>query len=276
VHRVWWYEWLGASRNGEWDSRQVDADPYDDGVEINLAAGYVVFTPTVASPLSGRYGPFAQIYVHGWFDWNNNGNWDDPGELVVNWSGYPGAGGWPALASSVRVTQALTIPPSVTVIGAYSVWARFRLDYAQNVSSPRGYARFGEVEDHVARVVRPIQPPWNGRVVTPSASLLITFTQVVTGVTVTIAPALLITPIWSTHPLVRLPHGVKVASAGGSGDELQIQHATFAPSQTYTITLSGGSVLNDPQQLLLTTSFSLTASGGPRKLIFLPIVVRSG
>ena len=275
LHRVWWHEWLGASRNGEWDSRQVNADPFDDGVFIDLAAGAVVFTPTVASPLGGRYGSLTPLHVHGWLDWNNDGDWDDPGEFVVNWSGYPGAGGWPALANSIRVTRAVTIPPSIPTGGVYAVWARLRLDYAQNVESPRGPARFGEVEDYVTRVLRPTPPPWSGGVVTPSAGLMITFTQVVTGVSVGITPALLITPVWRIRPLAQRLRGSAIAANADFGDELEIRHAPFMPGQTYTISLDGGSAIDDPELPLLPVAFPVTIAAEMRQVIFMPLVRRS-
>jgi YD repeat-containing protein len=149
VHGIWWYEWLGGGKDGEWDSDQVDVDLYDDGVDVDLVAGTLTFTPTVAYPWSARYGAGGPLHVHGWFDWNEDGDWLDANEFVVNWSGYPGDGTWPAGQSSIGVTQSFTIPTGVFDGGSrFDLWTRFRLDYAANWESPRDYTRFGEVEDY--------------------------------------------------------------------------------------------------------------------------------
>jgi hypothetical protein len=122
---------------------------------VDLVAGTLTFTPTVASPWSARYGPWGPLNVHGWVDWNSDGDWDDPGEFVVNWSGYPGDGIWPAGLASFGVVQPFIIPGTVFNSGdVVDLWLRFRLDYKHNLENPRGYTRFGEVEDHKLTVVR--------------------------------------------------------------------------------------------------------------------------
>jgi YD repeat-containing protein len=227
VHGNWWYEWLGTWRDGEWDSEQVDADAYDDGVTVDLGNGTLTFEPTVAYPWSARYGPWGPLNVHGWADWNSDGDWDDAGEFITNWSGYPGDGVWPAGQSSLNVVWPFSVPASA--FGADDVaelWLRFRLDYAHNLESPRGYTRFGEVEDHLLTVVRPHAPDWDGQIVGHlDASLVITYTRVVSDVQVSFAPVLALTPTWSVV---------------GSGSQLSLDHAPFAPGQHYTVSLSSG------------------------------------
>ena len=105
----------------------------------------MTFTVSTAGYLS-RYGPSAPVYVHGWIDWNGDGDWSDSGELVLAWSGYPGCPscGWAPAAISTTVTVSITAPVSLAPL----MWSRFRLDYNQNLASVIGPARYGEVEDY--------------------------------------------------------------------------------------------------------------------------------
>ena len=279
VHGVWWYEWLGAGRDGEWDSEQIDADRYDDGVAVtlNLPTSTLVFTPTVAYPNSTRYGPWGTLNVHAWFDWNSDGDWDDPGELVVVWSGYPGdqaAGGdWPAGQDHLRVTQPFAIPNTVFGYGNVAdLWLRVRLNYADNTApSPRGYRRFGEVEDHRLTVIRPHRPPWADRLtVSPYAPLVLTYTQVVSGVSVSITPAVQITSTWSGGPS---PLAIQRALAGTYGDQVTIEHEPFTVGQRYTVTLSSGATYTGTEAVL-PSAFSFTADW--TAYLFLPVVLKNG
>ncbi len=253
VHGIWWYEWLGAWRDGEWDSDQVDADLYDDGVSVDVAASTVTFTPTVSSPWSTRYGPWGVVNVHGWFDWNSDGDWDDAGEFVVNWSGYPGDGTWPAGQASYAVVQAITIP-GFSGGNVADIWTRFRLDYAANWENPRGYTRFGEVEDRVYPIMWPYRPVWDGTLVSFLAPLVISYTQVVSGINVSISPSVAITPVWST-----VSPDSKVMLAGEYGNQVVIEHEPFTPGQAYTLSLSGGVNYSDTVAVL-PASFGFTAT----------------
>jgi hypothetical protein len=110
---------------------------------VNLATGVITFTVTTAGYLS-RYSAATPVYVNGWIDWNGDGDWNDAGEHVFTWSGYPGSPGWPAFASSTTVVVTITVPAGLPPL----VWSRFRLDYNQDLASPVGPARYGEVEDY--------------------------------------------------------------------------------------------------------------------------------
>jgi hypothetical protein len=255
VHGIWWYEWLGASKDGEWDSDQVDADLHDDGVEVDLVARTLTFTPTVAYTGSYRYKR-APLHVHGWFDWNGDGDWLDA-ERVVNWSGYPGDGTWPVGQASFGVTWPLTIPQWVYNSGnVVDLWARFRLNYDADWQNPRGYTRFGEVEDHTFTVVRPTIPPWSGQpVLSMRAPLALTYSQVVSGVQVSITPTVAITPAWSGGPSSL---AVQSVAAGDYGDELTIEHEPFTPYETYTVSLGSG-VTYTGTEVVLPASFSFVA-----------------
>ncbi|MCP4541843.1 MAG: hypothetical protein GY832_32330 [Chloroflexi bacterium] len=256
VHGIWWHEWLGAWRDGEWDSDQIDADLYDDGVSVDLVAGTLTFTPTVSSPGSARYGPWGPLNVHGWFDWNGDGDWNDTGEFVVNWSGYPGDGVWPAGQASYGVVQAITIPSTVFDNGDVAdLWARFRLDYAADWESPRGYTRFGEVEDHLFTVMQPHQPDWGGGIVSRYDALIVTYTQVVSGISISITPTVAITPTWDIVSLA--PRSML---AGEYGNRVTIDHEPFEPGQAYTLSLSGG-VNYSGTMMVLPASFGFTATG---------------
>ena len=256
MHGIWWYEWLGAWRDGEWDSRQVDNDLYDDGVIVDPIAGTLTFTPTVAFPNSPRYNAAVPLHVHGWIDWNRDGIWNMTDEFIVNWSGYPGDGTWPAGQNSFSVTQPFSVPDSV--FGADDVvdlWLRFRLDYATNWENPLGYTRFGEVEDHRLTVVRPTRPSWDGSTIPIDVAPVITFTRVVTGIAVSIQPAVPITPVWTTRGSFHVAQAV----ADTYGDQLTLEHAPFTPNTVYTVSLSAGQTYpeGDP---VLPSSFSFTAT----------------
>lgn len=256
AHGIWWYEWLGAWRDGEWDSRQVDNDLYDDGVIVDPIAGTLTFMPTVSLANPARYHAAAPLHVHGWIDWNRDGVWNMADEFIVNWSGYPGDGIWPAGQNSFSVVQPFSVPDSV--FGADDVvdlWLRFRLDYATNWENPLGYTRFGEVEDHRLTVVRPTRPPWDGSTIPIDVAPVITFTRVVTGIAVSIQPAVPITPVWTT----RGSFNVVQAVADTYGDQLTIEHAPFTPNTVYTVSLSSGYTHPDGDPVL-PSSFSFTAT----------------
>jgi YD repeat-containing protein len=137
------YEWLGASASQEYNARLTNLDTYDDGVNANLFTGVITFTVSTSATY-WRYSPGRQLNVHGWFDWDHDGDWNDPGEFVINWSGYPGDGVWPAGTPSIMIVYTIPVPTNP----ANTIWVRFRLDYAQNLESVTGPANFGEVEDY--------------------------------------------------------------------------------------------------------------------------------
>jgi len=261
MHGIWWFEWLGAWRDGEWDSDQIDNDWYDDGVVADPIAETLTFTPTVSDPnpwwYTRYYSPGGEINVHGWIDWDRDGIWNMTDEFIVNWSGYPGDPGglWSVSESSISVTQPFSVPD--TVFGADDVvdlWLRFRLDYADNWESPTGFTRFGEVEDHRLTVVRPTRPPWDDLTIPIDVAPVITFTRGVTGIAVSIQPAVPITPVWTTRASFNVPQAVT-----DYGDQLTIEHTPFTPNTVYTVSLSGGQTYpgGDP---VLPSSFSFTAT----------------
>lgn len=90
-------------------------------------------------------------YVHGWMDFNGDGDWDDAGELVVSALQVPSGTG--------TFTQDMMF--SIPATAANRVYARFRLSQ-QSTLGPSGRATVGEVEDYSFTVVdgprRNLQP----------------------------------------------------------------------------------------------------------------------
>jgi hypothetical protein len=157
------YEWLGPSVNDaidECEAKVTDMDtPYDDGVNFlfdwfgNLVGVRFLVSTNGRGP--ARYSTAAggrRIYVNGWLDSNNDKDWGDPGERLVDWSGGPGNGGWGA-GDSRTITQ--WFAPTPWPDGAYF---RMRLDWGEQVgrtrmvdftlNASRGAAQLGEVEDY--------------------------------------------------------------------------------------------------------------------------------
>jgi hypothetical protein len=90
-------------------------------------------------------------YVHGWMDFNGDGDWNDAGELVVSALQVP--------SGATAFTQDIMF--SIPSTAANRVYARFRLSQ-QSVLDPSGRANVGEVEDYSFTVVdgprRNLQP----------------------------------------------------------------------------------------------------------------------
>lgn len=148
VHQDTNFEWLGASVTDEPDAHPNNTDA-DDGVHLRgpyvrgTTAGlrYVV---SVANAGSGRYGaePARQIWVHGFADWNGDGDFDDAGEALFT-QGHD-ASQFPSGRNQQAFDASFAVPDQPI---ASVVWFRVRLDYGENLSSPYGSALFGEVED---------------------------------------------------------------------------------------------------------------------------------
>ena len=79
----------------------------------------------------------ANGYLHGWIDWNHDGDWDDAGEQIC--------GSYQGYQSGVWSTITFTVPEQV-VPG--DLWTRFRVDL-QNYDSYLGAVNDGEVEDYL-------------------------------------------------------------------------------------------------------------------------------
>lgn len=143
----------------------VDMDKYDDGIDL---VGPYTFSPfggppnkakvrvwittennTVNDDDAGRYpvsgghgggGHFPgdgvhgpnddkHVWVNGWFDWNRDGDWDDPNEQVFMLCANPSD--WVPDRSGVFDLE-FNMPAAPADLQEGELWARFRLDYGQN------------------------------------------------------------------------------------------------------------------------------------------------
>ncbi|MHC5212677.1 MAG: GEVED domain-containing protein [Planctomycetota bacterium] len=161
------YEWFGMNGGSidgsaaECEALITDFDMYDDGVVFRGmfvpggAAVPVDIAVRTALDVDGEahaYVPFGgALLVTAWFDWNNDGDWDDDGEHVLQWIDVT-----PVDTPSAETTTVMVAAPPTAVPGG---WSRFRLiwaedwppsDYGVDVyyNGPRGAAQFGEVEDY--------------------------------------------------------------------------------------------------------------------------------
>lgn len=136
--------WLGEQVSGENNSKQVDSDEFDDGI-VFLGSG-----PNPGGPYNGIYyipGEYGAVrvivagtscctvYIHGWIDWNGDGDWYDEGENIFS-EGIPAA----PRVIDIEFQVPLSMVPGDT-------WARFRVDH-ENLNSVTGVAEKGEVEDY--------------------------------------------------------------------------------------------------------------------------------
>jgi len=139
--------WMGPLIDAEADGQPVDQDDVvllddEDGVTF---LGWKIPGGGYAMPfIAGQTGAVQIVvtggsgYVHGWIDWNQDGDWDDAGENVF--CGYPVTPGANIIEFSVPSAAQGTQPGTT--------WARFRLDDDPNLNSPVGLAINGEVEDY--------------------------------------------------------------------------------------------------------------------------------
>jgi hypothetical protein len=158
--RNYLYEWIGYDVDGECESWQIDLDiPFDDGVMFvpnpPVPGAPLTITTTISTAVDAVGGfhpyvvPFDALYLNIWIDWNNDADWDDPGEHVEGFgTALPG----PAVVVTPTAVPAWADPP---------FWVRVRLDWGEDcgvvipvgidatLSGPRGAAQFGEVEDYI-------------------------------------------------------------------------------------------------------------------------------
>jgi hypothetical protein len=135
---------LGSQVDGEQDgqsSPQADADN-DDGVTAIASFVAAEGSETLSSL---RVRTSAAGKLDGWFDFNQDGDWDDPGEQVL--------GGVELLAGDNVIS--LTIP-AASLSG--NTFARFRISTAGGLA-PTGGAADGEVEDYLTEILDGAQKP---------------------------------------------------------------------------------------------------------------------
>jgi hypothetical protein len=148
------FEWLGESIDLEFNSWQVDMDLYDDGVSFNFpyvpgGMGSVDISITVSDPTGVRYNmPYGDdnLHLHAWFDWYQNGDWEDVGENVFcSVDHNPFDEGWTTNTMIYNIT--FPVPGDIPTEG--EIWTRFRLDYQDDYNWYGTAVSYGEVEDYV-------------------------------------------------------------------------------------------------------------------------------
>ena len=125
---------LGASRDSETDGLPAGEYADEDGVTVDSLIVTESATVTVNASAAG--------FVNGWIDFNQDGDWDDPGEHVM------------ANVAVIGGDNSLQIPvPADAVPGG--AWSRFRLTGTAGYG-PGGLAPDGEVEDYLLTISDPI------------------------------------------------------------------------------------------------------------------------
>ncbi len=147
AHHLLGNMWMGAAVDAEWDGQPVDGDTVgvddEDGVEF-LGSSPVSGGPYQLPYRPGWYGAVRitvsgtaeRAYLHGWYDWNADGDWNDEGERLF--TGYPVSG------PGVYMVE-FTVPEEAVPGGS---WSRFRIDNDNTSIQPTGGALSGEVEDY--------------------------------------------------------------------------------------------------------------------------------
>lgn len=158
-------EWLGEGVDQELDSRQVDDDRYDDGVEAgpfttcDRADLNVVVTVANRQEPEHPYDAEHRLYLNVLVDWDADGSWGGRvscphGSLASEWAvrNLPiDVSSWPGGSTSAVVPLQFPAGPQ-----AGQLWARFTLSYQEVIAGDdwdgRGAFSFGETEDYLLTV----------------------------------------------------------------------------------------------------------------------------
>ncbi len=143
--------WLGSTISAELDGQPsplADADN-DDGVVFSSSLGIPgVFNRNIFTTIDVTL--MNAGFVDGWIDFNADGDWDDPGEHILNSVRFT--------AQSLTQTFQITVPSTAPELGAATTSiARFRSSSSGGLI-PSGLAVDGEVEDYAITIV-PGTPP---------------------------------------------------------------------------------------------------------------------
>ncbi|WP_240001325.1 GEVED domain-containing protein [Photobacterium kishitanii] len=109
--------------------------PDEDGVNILQTMTISTMTDISITVTEDPVRPETDIYIYGWIDWNQDGDWLDTGEQVVTET------------SGVLGVNNYSIPVPATANVGYT-YARFRLCGRNDCSTPLGLSSDGEVEDY--------------------------------------------------------------------------------------------------------------------------------
>ncbi|WP_146152308.1 GEVED domain-containing protein [Photobacterium phosphoreum] len=134
---------LGAIVDADFDGFNTldalgDNNDYSNDEEGTVAEGYYVINRSKTISVTITKDPTlatATFHLHGWFDWNRDGDWNDPDEHVINESAVaPGTNNY-----------TFTVPQTA-VLGV--TFARFRVCSTGDCNTPTGSSIDGEVEDY--------------------------------------------------------------------------------------------------------------------------------
>lgn len=114
----------------------TDAPDDEDGVSYNTdmrpnSNENITITATL-DPGSN----LSNVNLYAWIDWNQNGRWDDPDELIIN---------VPAVTTNTPVSHPITVPTTATLGYTYM---RVRVCSNTDCNTPVGEVMDGEVEDY--------------------------------------------------------------------------------------------------------------------------------
>ncbi|MBI4652070.1 PEP-CTERM sorting domain-containing protein [Candidatus Desantisbacteria bacterium] len=141
------YEWFGEmSPDYDFDG-QPNFDATGDNINgvndedgVKFYNSYVDILVSVSDWRSGRYSSQGLLYVDGWFDWNNDGDFSEVDEHQISFTANPTA--WGQNSAVYR--------EYVHYDEDYS--SRFRVSYNEGANNYFGAKSWGEVEDYKTEV----------------------------------------------------------------------------------------------------------------------------
>ncbi|MFN7291167.1 MAG: tandem-95 repeat protein, partial [Pirellula sp.] len=143
---------FGAAVTPDLDGRPTplaDGDQGDDGVKFRFQGlDMPLFNRTVGTNVS--IGLNEPGFVDGWIDFNADGDWNDPGEHVLQNVEFTTT----TLDQNFSIRVPSTFPVPATGLTSF---ARFRTSTAGN-HLPTGLALDGEVEDYMVRIIPGVPP----------------------------------------------------------------------------------------------------------------------
>ncbi len=139
---------ISADRDGQ-PSPNAEGDQFDDGVVFgSILATPGVFNRDTLTPVTVTLS--SPGFVDGWIDFNGDGDWDDPGEKILNSVRFTD--------DSLTQTFMISVPATAPVPpGPIQAAARFRSSSVGGLQAI-GLSVDGEVEDYMVTIV-PGTPP---------------------------------------------------------------------------------------------------------------------
>ncbi len=146
------FEFLGDGVSVETDAKIINQDEFDDGVSFPILKPFsntsLNITITVFNKTSEKYND-TFLYLSGWFDWNNDGQWSENERAFMN------------IISPFNFTndkETIKVNFITPLITKKSIWARIRLSY-KDPTNVTGGSAFGEVEDYLVNATILNIPP---------------------------------------------------------------------------------------------------------------------